>query len=439
MKDVILCKFGGSSLSDANQFKKVKNIIEKDERRKFIVVSAPGKRSYIPGDKKVTDLLYLVSDLAHHNENFDEQLNRVYYRFKEIVDDLNLQIDLDEEFRLIKSDILNNGSEAEIISRGEYLSGKILAEFLGYEFVDPKELIVISRSLGTTRWSETREKISNRLKNVERAVIPGFYGINIKGDISTFSRGGSDVTGAVIARGLNAILYENWTDVDGFRMADPRVIPEAKKIDVISYNELRELSYMGASVLHEEAMIPCMRGGITIEIKNTNFPDLKGTKITDINKSENIDTVLSGISGKKGFVAINVEKMLLNLERGILADLISIFDRYNVSIEHIPTGIDSITVVCEYKDVEKYLERIIRDIQLQLNPDNVSIYKDISLLAVVGRNIFSEPGILAKIFKALEERDINVRLISQGISQISVVFESKDLEESIKAIYRAFE
>lgn len=438
MNNVYVCKFGGSSLSDANQFKKVKDIIKRDERRRFIVPSAPGKR--FDKDRKVTDLLYLVSGLAHEDENFDSQLDRVENRFKEIAENLNLVIDLEAEFKKIKEDILNGASEAYIVSRGEYLSGRLLSEYLGFEFIDPTELIMISRSTGLTRWDETRDMINNRLKNVNNAVIPGFYGINIKGDLITYTRGGSDVSAAVIARGLNADLYENWTDVNGVRMVDPRISPDSKKIEIITYHELRELAYMGASVIHQEAMIPCMNAGIPIAIKNTNDPMDPGTKIVDKGRIEAEDIVLAGISGKEGFLAINIEKMLLNQERGILSNLLAIFNRYEVAIEHIPTGIDSITVVVSHSQIETKLERIIRDIQVQLNPDSISIFNNLAIIAVVGRNMFNSSSISSKIFTALGKKNINVKLISQGISQISILVgvDNSDLNESIRSIYDAF-
>lgn len=438
MKDSIVCKFGGSSLADSNQFRKVKKIIEMDDRRKFVVPSAPGKRN--PDDTKITDLLYLCSTTAEQKMSFDSILNIIKNRYVEIARDLKIYIDLDYEFDLIRENLIHGASAAYAASRGEYLSGKLLSKYLGYEFVDPVDLIVISRTTGSTRWEETKDKIARRLKSVEKAVIPGFYGTNIKGEIATYSRGGSDVTGAVIARGIGAVLYENWTDVDGFKMVDPRILQESHKIEYITYNELRELAYMGASVLHEETMIPCMKADIPINIRNTNAPEEKGTMILDKSKMPDSNMLITGISGKKGFVAICIEKILMNQERGVIATILSIFERYGIAIDHLPTGIDNLTIVVSKEQIDTKLQRVVRDLQVQLNADQITVHTDMAVIAVVGHNMAYKPGISARIFKALGENGINVKLISQGILEISILIgiAEEDLERGVEAIYREF-
>lgn len=437
MRNTIVCKFGGSSLANAEQFRKVKAIVESDERRRIVVCSAPGKRG--ENDAKITDLFYLCRQTAEQNLPFQEILRIIHYRYDEIREDLGLKLDLKAEFQEIEERLKNGASADYAASRGEYLTAKLLAEYLGYEFVDAKDFIVISRSNGGTRVKDTNARLVERFKDVDRAVIPGFYGVNVNGEIMTYSRGGSDVTGAVLAQGLGAELYENWTDVDGFRMVDPRLVPDAMKIECITYGEMRELAYMGAKVLHEEAMIPCMRADIPIHIKNTNHPDEPGTRIVEPSKSTHNHDI-TGITGKKGFVAINIEKLLMNQQKGFIARVVSIFERHGISIEMVPSGIDNITIIVETGQIESKLHRIMKEIQSSIHPDKLVAYSNMAILAVVGEGMVGNIGVGKKIFSALADANLNVRMISQGVSEISVFIgiDEDQLERGVLSIYEAF-
>lgn len=438
MNRTVVVKFGGSSLADADQFRKVKAIIEADPARRYVIPSAPGKRS--DEDNKITDLLYLCQQTASHNMPFNEILGLIEDRYQEIAKDLGLTIDLNEEFYRIKKDLQDGASAAYAASRGEYLNGKMLAEYLGYDFVDAADIIVISRSGGQTHWKETQINIRQKLMNHERAVIPGFYGKTVKGDIITYSRGGSDVTASVIAQGIGASLYENWTDVSGMLMADPRIVPDAKTIHTLTYSELRELTYMGASVLHDEAVFPAMKAKIPINIKNTNRPEDPGTLIVDDSQLDPQTANITGVSGKAGFTIIQIEQMLMNSQRGVFNRLLSIFEFNEISIEHIPSGIDSISVVVNEAEFEPKESRIMREIQAQMNPDRVSIENNLAIIAVVGTGMAKNVGTSKTVFTALAEAGINIRMITQGASEISIFVgvNTEDLHEGIRAIYDAF-
>ncbi len=438
MKDLIVAKFGGSSLADGTHFKKVKQIVEADPRRKVIVPSAPGKRD--DKDNKVTDLLYLCKKTADQKLPFAEILEMIQNRYENIAKEIGVEYDFTEEFTEIKKHFIEGVSDAYAASRGEYLNGKLLARYLGYEFVDAKDVIVISRSQGTARWKETEEKMRKNLEGKERIVVPGFYGSTIKGDIITFTRGGSDVTGSVLARGLDADLYENWTDVSGFLMASPRVVKNPCVVRAITYNELRELSYMGASVIHEEAMFPVMKAKIPINIRNTNEPSDPGTMILDDSRLEERDSVITGISGKKGFTIINVEKILMNKEKGFLRRLLSIFELNDISIEHVPTGIDSVSIVLADSEIETKEERVLWQIQNEIHPDTLTIHSDMAIIAVVGESMAYNVGISKIVFGALGDAHVNIRMISQGSSEISIFVgvEDTDMDKGICAIYEAF-
>lgn len=437
MSDCIVAKFGGSSLADSAQFKKVKSIVQADERRRYIVPSAPGKRD--SRDIKVTDLFYLCNQNARQNMPYGEILGLIVDRYEEIIRELGLTLSLEQDFALIKETIDNGASDDYAASRGEYLNGKILADYLGFPFVDPADIIVIGYK-NRTDWEKTSVLMNQMRSKHDRAVIPGFYGRNEKGEITTFSRGGSDVTGAVVARGVEAAIYENWTDVSGFLMTDPRLIDNPKPIAEITYKELRELSYMGASVLHEEAMFPVMKAKIPINIKNTNDPDAVGTFIKDDSQVAEFRGI-TGIAGIKGFTSITIEKMLMNTQVGFMRRTLNIFESNEVSIEHTPTGIDTISVIAKDGDLEGKLDKIQDELQLQLKPERVLISPDMAIIAIVGRGMVYNIGISARIFTALAEKEINVRMISQGSSEISIIIgvDNDDYAASIAAIYHAFE
>ena len=436
MGDITVVKFGGSSLADSNQFKKVKEIVTSDNRRKFVVPSAPGKR--YKGDHKVTDLLYMCYQLASHGLNFDEVFNLIKDRYTEISKELDLDVDIEGFLKEIRYNISNGASRDYTASRGEYLNGILLANYLGFEFIDPKDLILFDED-GNFNASNTESNVSEKLENISNGVVPGFYGANGNGNIVTFSRGGSDITGSVIANGVRADLYENWTDVSGFLVADPNIVVDAEPMDIVTYRELRELSYMGAPVLHEEAIFPVKKHGIPINIRNTNEPLDKGTMIVD-DESPVKSKGITGISGKKDFVVISVEKTMMTLEKDFFRKLISVFETNDIFIEHMPSSIDSISIVVQASQVSHKLKKIIEEIRIFCNPDNIVTYPDMALIAVVGRGMIRTKGISAKIFSALEKSSINTRMIVQGSSELNIIIgvENKDFDKAIASIYKAF-
>lgn len=436
MKDVIVAKFGGSSLADSKQFNKVKEIVMKNEDRRYIVPSAPGKRT--TGDHKVTDLLYMCYQLASHGINFEEVFIIIEKRYKDITSELNLDLDIESILKEIKEKISNNASKDYIASRGEYLNAIILANYLGYEFIDAKDVIKFDEKRNLKK-EETENIIKNTLKDIKYAVIPGFYGSNEKGEIITFSRGGSDVTGAIVANAVSAKLYENWTDVSGFLVADPRIVKNPKTIDYITYKELRELSYMGAPVLHEEAVYPVRKNKIPINIRNTNKSEDKGTVIVDDNASIDSGNI-TGIAGKKDFTVISVEKTLMTAENDFFRKLVSVFETNDIKIEHMPSSIDSISVVVPTEQLNSKINKIKEEIRIYCKVDNIIAYPNMALIAVVGRGMIRSKGVSAKIFNALASSGVNIRMITQGSSELNVIVgvENDDFEKAIKAIYHAF-
>ena len=432
-----VAKFGGSSLADVEQFLKVRSIITMDEERRYIVPSAPGKRH--SNDHKVTDLLYLCQEHAQKGVPFGEIFELISARYLEIVEGLGLSLDLTPVLDDIKEKILGGYSAEYTASRGEYLNGLILAEFLGYEFVDPADMIFFTQA-GTYDAEATQEAVNQALANVEKAVIPGFYGSRPDGGIQTFSRGGSDITGAIIAQGVKADLYENWTDVSGFMMADPRIVNNPKPIEEITYKELRELAYMGANVLHEEAVFPVRQAGIPINIKNTNDPKATGTRIVPNGGNFRGTGMITGIAGKKGFTIIAIEKAMMNAELGFGRKLLSIVESRGISFEHMPSGIDSISLVISDSELDGKLEDVIDDIKQQLKPDVVDVHPNMALIATVGHGMAKTPGISGKLFAALGGEDINVRMIAQGSGEMNIIIgvETDDFERAIQTIYFAF-
>lgn len=434
---VVVAKFGGTSLANAQQFRKVQYIILNDNRRRYVVPSAPGK--CCSGDTKVTDLLYTCYNRVCEGRTFDDVFEVIAQRYMEIIQGLNLCIDFEPLLRDIKEKIAAGASADYVASRGEYLNGFILAELLGYDFVDAAEIIFFDKN-GMFDSERTNEAVARRLGQHERAVIPGFYGCMPNGEIKTFPRGGSDITGAIIARGVNAEAYENWTDVSGFLMADPRIVENPKSIRKITYRELRELAYMGASVLHEDSIFPVKKAGIPVHIKNTNAPDDPGTVI--VNEAEPVTCTggITGVAGRKGFTVIAIEKTLMHVELGFGRRLLSILESNRISFEHMPSGIDTISLVIADSQLDGKLEKVLGEIKAQLNPDAVEVHSNMALIATVGRGMAHTPGIAAKLFTALGNEGINVRMIDQGSSEINIIVgvENEDLERAVRAIYYAF-
>lgn len=433
----IVTKFGGSSLADATQFKKVKDIIFSNDDRKYVVPSAPGKRN--SKDSKITDLLYLCHAHVSTGISFDEVFNHIKDRYCGIVSDLELDYDIEEHLDIIKKDLEEGASSDYAASRGEYLNGLILANYLGFEFIDAKDVMIFNAD-GSLDSKATNSSLNSKLSKTSKAVIPGFYGSDNDGNIITFSRGGSDVTGALVAASINADLYENWTDVSGFLMADPRIIQNPKPISKITYSELRELSYMGASVLHEDAIFPVREIGIPINIKNTNKPQDEGTfivKDTDISmKPSNI----TGIAGKKDFTVISIAKASMNSELGFCRKLLSILEQHNISFENMPSGIDTVCLVISESQLKKKKEAVIEEIKRTCNPDTIEVHPNMAMIATVGRGMAKQRGTAAKIFTALSNAEINIRMIDQGSSEMNILvgIENDMFEKGIAAIYNAF-
>lgn len=441
-------KFGGSSLANARQFKKAGEIIRKDASRRYVIPSAPGKRT--PKDTKVTDMLYSCygqailayddNDDEHdeHQENFEILLRKIRERYQSIIEELSLDLSLDEEFKVIYENFSRKIGRDYAASRGEYLNGKIMAAYLGYEFIDAAEVIFFG-SDGNFDSGKTNAVLSERLAAVERAVIPGFYGSMPDGKIKTFSRGGSDITGSIVAKAVHADMYENWTDVSGFLIADPNVIKNPKPIDVITYRELRELSYMGATVLHEDAIFPVRKEGIPINIRNTNSPEDKGTLIVEAT-CQKPRFVITGIAGKKDFASITVEKTMMNSEIGFCKKVLEVFEENQISIEHMPSGIDTMTIFVHQDEFEEKEQKVIAGIHRAVEPDFLELESDLALIAVVGRGMKATRGTSGRIFSALAHANINVKMIDQGSSELNIIIgvRNHDFEDAVKAIYDIF-
>ena len=433
---VKVVKFGGSSLASAEQFKKVGNIIRAEESRRFVVPSAPGKR--FSDDTKVTDMLYKCYAEAESGKNFDKQLKAIEERYNEIIKGLGLKLSLKEQFETIRKNFEAKAGTDYAASRGEYLNGIIMANYLGYEFIDAASVICFDAN-GEFDGEKTNKVMGDRLANVESAVIPGFYGAMPNGDVKTFSRGGSDVTGSIVARAIKADVYENWTDVSGFKIADPRIIKNPEGIDIITYSELRELSYMGATVLHEDAIFPVRKEGIPINIKNTNAPEDEGTWIVG-NTCQKSKYVITGIAGKKGFASINIEKDMMNSEIGFGRKVLQVFEEYGISFEHMPSGIDTLSVMVHQSEFEAKEQNVLSGISKAVNPDHIDIQSDLALIAVVGRGMKATRGTAGRIFAALAHANVNVRMIDQGSSELNIIIgvSNEDFEAAIKAIYAIF-
>ncbi len=434
MKKVV--KFGGSSLASAEQFQKVANIIHSDDNRRYVVPSAPGKR--FSDDTKVTDMLYACYHLAEADKDFKKELSAIAERYQEIIDGLSLTLSLKDEFKTIEKNFKEKAGENYAASRGEYLNGIIMAAYLGYEFVDAAEVIRFKDN-GDFDAEVTNEILGQRLAGIERAVIPGFYGSYADGKVKTFSRGGSDVTGSIVARAVKADVYENWTDVSGFLIADPRIIENPEAIETITYRELRELSYMGASVLHEDAIFPVRREGIPINIRNTNKPEDEGTWIVE-STCQKSKYVITGVAGKKGFCSVNIEKAMMNSEIGFGRKVLQAFEDYGISFEHVPSGIDTMTVFVHQDEFIDKEQKVVSAIHRLADPDAIDIEADLALIAVVGRGMKSTRGTAGRIFSALAHANVNVKMIDQGSSELNIIIgvANDDFETAIKAIYDIF-
>lgn len=433
-------KFGGSSVANAKQFEKVKEIVNSDNSRKFIVTSACGKEN--KEDYKITDLLYIAHTHIKYRVSIEDIFSLIKKKFYAIKNDLNLKIDLDFEFEKIEKDVRQDNDIDYLVSRGEYLTALMLSEYLDADFVDAKDVFMFSYD-GSINMEKTHEKLLQYINTNKKIVFPGFYGIMPDGKIKVMSRGGSDITGAILANLLDANLYENWTDVSGIYICDPKIVEKPKRIENVTYNELREMSYMGASVLHDEAVFPAKIKNIPINIKNTNEPDNPGTMIMmscDEIDNEKKPYPITGITGKKGFSVVTCIKSHISSEVGFLKKVLSIFEKYNVSIESCPTSVDSVSIVIETKSFKKHHYEIVEEIKNDLKCDDVHITENLSLIAVVGRAMANKRGMSGQIFAELGKNDINIKIISQGSDEICIIVgvDDADFEKAINCIYKKF-
>lgn len=428
-------KFGGSSLADSEQFKKVGAIIRADKARRYVVPSAPGKR--FKDDIKITDMLYACYEETTRNGEISPLFEKIKARYNEIISDLGLSVSLEKEYAAIERSFVARVGRDYAASRGEYLNGRIMAAYLGFDFIDAAEVIFFNND-GSYDAEKTNAVLSERLKDSEYAVIPGFYGIMPNDTVKTFSRGGSDITGAIVARAASADEYENWTDVSGVLIADPRIVDNPKPIPVITYRELRELSYMGATVLHEDAIFPVKKAGIPIHIKNTNAPEDEGTLI--VTHTDKACGILTGVAGKKGFTVLTLEKDMMNEEIGFGRKLLQILEKNGMSFEHLPSGIDTMSVVVNEHELEGREDVLISELLAATSPDSINIEKNIALIAVVGRGMKNAKGTAAKVFAALAEKDINIRMIDQGSSELNIIVgvDNAEYEKAIRTIYEQF-
>lgn len=429
----ITCKFGGTSLADAACIQNAISIIKQKSGRRFVVPSAPGKRK--PEDKKITDLLYAWHNMARQGLDASEPRRIIEMRFTELAHDLNTSFDVRPCLEEIAARAAEDETPDYMASRGEYLNGRLMAEVLGAVFVDPAECIFFKNNGELDPVSY--DLLGARLEGEGYFVVPGFYGATPDGAVKTFSRGGSDVTGAIVARASKSNLYENWTDVSGFCMADPRIVADAKRIEEITYRELRELSYMGATVLHDEAIFPVREPGIPIHILNSKKPDEPGTQIVS---SRNATVPVCGIAGRSGFSMFNIEKTLMNKEHGFGRKLLSILEEMNVSWEHMPSGIDTVSIIVRDDEIKGKGEAILQAIERQLSPEVLSLTTGLAIIATVGQGMNHYVGVAARLTTAIAQAGINLRVIDQGSSEMNIIIgvESPDLEKAVQAIYDAF-
>ena len=434
---VKVVKFGGSSLADAEHFRQVASIIHADETRRYVVPSAPGKR--FAEDTKVTDMLYACYDLVRRGEDMTPMFDQIRARYNGIIEELGLDCSLEDELTFVRAALQHNSGRDYAASRGEYLNGIILAKYLGFDFIDAAN-VVFFRDDGSFDGEHTNAVLREVLQRHPRAVIPGFYGSMPNGTIKTFSRGGSDITGSIVARAAEADLYENWTDVSGFLMADPRIVKNAQPIDTITYRELRELSYMGATVLHEDAIFPVRFAGIPINIRNTNAPADAGTMIVAETDKYDTEHVITGIAGKKGFSVITIEKDMMNAEIGFGRRVLGVLEDEGISFEHLPSGIDTMSIVLNTHELEEHRDRLLTRICAKVNPDSISVEDGLALIAVVGRSMVKAKGTAARVFRAAADASVNIRMIDQGSCELNIILgvDAADFERAMQAIYAEF-
>ena len=434
---VKVVKFGGSSLADAEHFRQVAAIIKADPARRYVVPSAPGKR--FKDDIKVTDMLYGCYEKIRNHESVDELYEQVKARYNGIIAELGLNFDISGELEYVKNAMLHSAGRDYAASRGEYLNGLILSKYLGYSFIDAENVIFFKEN-GAFDEEKTNRVLAEELTQYERAVIPGFYGVMPNGTIKTFSRGGSDITGSIVARAAEADLYENWTDVSGFMMADPRIIDSPCAIETITYRELRELSYMGATVLHEDAIFPVRYAKIPINIRNTNAPRDDGTMIVAETGEFDTEKVITGVAGKKGFSVITIEKDMMNSEIGFGRKVLEVLEDNEISFEHLPSGIDNMSIVVSTGCIKGRRDKLVSSIRRAVKPDSITIEDGLALIAVVGRAMVKAKGTAARVFDAISNAGVNIKMIDQGSSEISIIVgvEEHDFDKALKAIYEEF-
>lgn len=435
-----VCKFGGSSLASGEQFAKMKNIVSSDDSRRIVVVSAPGRR--YKGDSKITDLLYICRAHLRYDVSCEDIFSEIEERYREIVKACGLSDNIENDLKEIRSCLNKKTDEDYIVSRGEYLCAKLVAEYLDYKFIDSTDWLFYNYD-GKVDYERSYAALSELIITYPRAVLPGFYGSMPDGAVKVFSRGGSDITGAVAAAAVNADAYENWTDVSGIMMADPRIVSEPKPIERVTFSELRELSYMGADVLHEETVFPVRQKNIPLYIKNTNAPSAQGTLIMESFDDEKYDDAphfITGISGKKDFSIITISKARMTDDISFIRKTLEITEKYGIAVEHIPSSIDSFSLVISTESAKNRLHEMISDISRICEPDSISVTNDISLVAVVGRRMAWKPGVSGKLFAALGKNDINIRMIEQGSDEINIMIgvENKNFEKTIRVLYDSF-
>lgn len=438
-----VAKFGGTSMANADCIKKVRDVVLSDSQIGYVVVSAPGKRE--KSDVKVTDLLYAAFDRVENGYSPVEAFAPVKERFDSIIAELGIELDLTRDYDEITAALGDGATRDYVASRGEYLSARTLAAFMKWKFIDAKEFMRFS-SDGEFLAEETNAYAKAMLRTVKNAVIPGFYGATDNGEIKTFTRGGSDISGSVVARAVYASIYENWTDVDGFMKCDPRIVQNPEIMDLITYKELRELSYMGANVLHPESIFPVRKNDIPIHIRNTFNPSAKGTMIVPTKKYfsgayERADGVVTGIAGKRDFIAINIEKSMMKSDLSFVRKVLEIIERNGLCIEHIPSGIDTLSIIIDSSDHnEDAIDRVVEGIREVCRPDVVDVDRNLALVAVVGHGMNRRKGTAAKVCGSLAKADVNVRMIDQGSSELNIIVgvENKDYEAAINALYNEF-
>ena len=435
---MIVTKFGGSSMADAGQYRKIRDIILANPDRKVVVVSAAGKR--FKNDHKITDLLYLCFAHAQYGVDCSGIFEMIRSRYQEIRDELNINLDLEQEFDVLKKRIDSKSlTQDELVSRGEYFSAKLMAGFLGFDFIDSADWVRFNFD-GSVNQEQTYEALKNLYRG-NGAVIPGFYGLMPDGHIKTFSRGGSDITGSLAAAALDASVYENWTDVSGILMADPRIVDDPQAIPEVTYDELRELSYSGAQVLHEGSIFPVREKNIPLNIRNTNAPNEPGTMIQEhFDGDHDPNRFITGITGKKDFTILSMSKRGMSNQVGVLRKVLTVLERHGISVDYVPNGIDNVSVVMPSDALAPHLYAVLSEIKKDVEPDSLEVHDQIAVVAAVGRKMAYRPGISGKIFAALGEENVNIRMINQGPDELNIIFgvDNQDFEKAIRVLYNSF-